>query len=96
MDTTVDTFTMDTFTKHFPKHFTCKTPEISKYKKIEVTVLGQTISIRFLLLQVAKMVLRENSKYEGQTYNATFPNHFIICRRLEQNFWQLSSVFSSP
>lgn len=90
MDTTVDTFTMDTFTntfsKHFPKHFTCKTPEISKYKKIEVPVLGQTISIRFLLLQVAKMVLRENSKHEGQTYNATFPNHFIICRRLEQNF----------
>lgn len=78
-------FTMDTFTKYFPKHFTCKTPEIPKCKKIAVTVLGQTISNSFLLLQAAKMVLRQNSKHEGQTYTATFPDHFIICQQLEQN-----------
>lgn len=95
MDTTVDTLLWIPLQSIF-LNFTCKTPEIPKCKKIAVTVLGQTISNSFLLLQAAKMVLRQNSKHEGQTYTATFPDHFIICQQLEQNSWQLSSFFSSP
>lgn len=82
----MDTFTVDIFTEHFPKHFDCKAPEIPEYENIGVTVLGQITSSSFLLLQVDKRPLRAKFKTQGANVVLCPSKHFIICQQLaEQN-----------